>query len=317
MLNLIFALALLFTSVGMVCLPAESEARTRKSSTASELKNPTPKPTPWRRTKQNDKKYQFYQRYFRKGKEVKKKDDLATTEKEREIMLKKILPIHTPTPEEDRHAKEIRKLIHDLGTEHHRRQTAIERLVMLGEPAVPALRKTLGHTYKFKRVGALQALGYIHSKAAIPDIQNLLGDKELVVRLEAIKVLGRMKHKASVPKLIKRLEDPDKRICREVVTALGRIKTPAAIQGLIRALGHAGPEIRLLACDELSFFAGEKVVIALLSTTRNEDQDVRIAAIRALGEIGDPLARPRLKELTKNENHMIRQEALQALNNIQ
>jgi HEAT repeat protein len=333
----LFLLVFLLTVFVWLWSPWQAEAKTQKGRTASELENPanwedgkapgpkkssnfklpTPEPTPWRRTQQDEKKDKFYERYFRKGKQIKKEDDLATSDEEKAMLLKKLMPIHTPTPEGNKRAKEIRKLIHDLGTEHHRRQAAIERLVMIGEPAVPALRKTLKHTFKFKRVGALQALGYIRSQKAILDIQRLLGDQESVVRLEAIKVLGKMKHKASIPKIMDRLHDKDKRVQREVLVALGRIQSEGSKQGLLKALNHVDPEIRLLTCDELSFFDGEKVVVALLSTTRDEVRDVRVAAIRALGEIGDPMARPQLRVLAKSEDHLLRQEALQALNNIQ
>jgi len=321
--------------------PLSLEARTQKGRTAAELENPydwekgpedvsaaekrqyqaqvTPQveSTSWKRTPQDVQKDQFYQRYFRKGKEVKKEEDLPTSPEERQILLKKLIPQHTPTPADTPQEQEIKKLIHDLGTEPHRRQAAVERLAMIGVPAVPALRLALRHSYKFKRIGALQALGYIQSQAALPDIQKLLRDPESAVRAEAVKVLGRMKHRSSAALITQCLQDSDKRVRREAVMALGRIKGKCAQNGLIKALHNKYAEIREIACDELSFFTGTEVIAALLTTIHDTDRDTRLAAIRALGEIGDPAVRPQLQKLTRSEDRMIRQEALQALSNLQ
>ncbi|MBN1595349.1 HEAT repeat domain-containing protein, partial [candidate division FCPU426 bacterium] len=183
--------------------------------------NPTPASTPWQRTEQDDRKEDFYQRYFRKGKEVKKEEDLPVNDAEREMLLKKILPQNTPTPEGDAQAVEIKQLIHELGEEHHRRQAAVERLAMIGMPAVPSLRLALQDKYKFKRIGALQVLGYVQAEEALEDIRHLLDDSESIVRGECVKVLGRMKHRGSAVLIVGRLQDSDLRVRREAVVALG------------------------------------------------------------------------------------------------
>lgn len=257
----------------------------------------------------------FYRRYFRKGREA-SGEDLPTNPEEKEALLKKILPKHTPTPPGDPQVREIRELIHELGTDHHRRMSAIERLAMIGEPAVPALRRTLRDSYKFKRIGALDALGYIHALEAVPDIWRCLDDPEPAVRVAALKTLGRMRHGPSLDRIAAKLKDPELRVRREAVLALPRMKGTTGRGVLLRALDNSRPEIRRIVCEELARFEGERVVSALLAASRDQDRDTRLSAVRALGEIGDPRARGRLQALSRGDDAMLRREALQALKNL-
>ncbi len=318
-----------------VLYPSCADARSDRGRTAAELENPynwesssgsessSSSPTPISTQTPREKEEQFYQRYFRKGKEDKK--DKSRLEPKggtlpashSPLTMDDIYVIPTPAPDVYQVSREIEKLIFELGTEHHRRAAAIERLAMIGSPAaIPALRQALRHEYKFTRLGALSALGYIQDEKTIPDIQRMLKDREPEVRIEAIKTLGKMKHQPSAKTISGLISDPDPRVRREAIPALGRIGGQAARQALIQALNNKYPLVRRAAAQELGSFEGEAVIPALLKATRDQDVDTIIFAIHSLGEIGDPGARRRLEELANSRNRHIRKEAARVLHEL-
>jgi len=231
--------------------------------------------------------------------------------------LNRLFPVGTPTPERDPMGREIAEHIRALSGESHQRQKAIERLATLGKPAVPALRKALRDAYKFTRIGALSALGYIRDKTTAPDIERLLGDPSSEVRTEAVKSLGLMKYKFSLPKLTILLGDSEPRVRRELAIALGRIRGDQSRQALIRCLQDPVPDVRCQAAQELPVFESADTVEALLAATYDTDIKTCGFAIRALGEIGDASAGPRLRVLARSRDRFIRDEALNALQNLQ
>jgi len=227
--------------------------------------------------------------------------------------IDQMFPVGPPTPEKDPLGREIREKIHDLGAEPHRRQKAVERLAVIGVPAVPALRAALRDSYPFTRIGALNALGYIRAPESVPDIENLLQDPEPDVRAEAAATLGRMRVSASTRAVADLLHDPDMRVKRTAIIALGRFRTPIAREMLIGALKSQDVEIRRQAAQELSAFQNRSVVDALLQATYDLDPKTCGYAVRSLGEIGDPAAVDRLKALSQKSNRFIREEARDAL----
>ncbi|MCK5219363.1 HEAT repeat domain-containing protein [bacterium] len=327
---------------GLLC-PSCTEARSDRGRTAAELENPynwesytgseaspgqndaaknkpVDSPSPISTQTPQEKEDQFYQRYFRKGKADKKPktglEPKGTTlpASHSPLTTDDIYVIPTPAPEVYQVSREIDKLIFELGTEHHRRVAAVERLTIIGSPAaIPALRQALRHKYKFTRLGALSALGHIQDKEVIPDIQQMLKDCEPEVRIEAVKTLGKMRHQPSANTISRLISDTDPRVRREAILALGRIGGKTASQSLVQALNNKYPLVRREAVQELGFFEETAVVHALLKATRDQDLDTVIFAIHSLGEIGDPAARLRLEKLAHNRNRHIRKKAAKAL----
>lgn len=230
--------------------------------------------------------------------------------------LNRLFPVGSPTADPDPQGREIRRLIHLLGGERHESQAAVERLTVIGLPAVPALRDALRDRYKFTRVRALNALGYIRDRDSAPCVEALLNDPAYEVRAEAVKTLGLMKHKPSLAVLTEKSEDPEPRVRRELATALARLRNDEARRALIRLLADRSAEVRRQAAQEMSAFSDSTAVEALLSATHDSDPKTCGFAARALGEIGDAAARARLRELSQSQDRFIRREALQALQNI-
>lgn len=313
----------------LTALAGSAAARTTSGRTAEELEHPyswedrehpgTVASTPTARavspSPDASRQESFYERYFRKGKRLDGPDLPTLASTPQPVATIQLKP--APTAPVDRQTEEIAALMHDLGAEPHRRQAAVERLSIIGSPAVPALRRALTDRYKFTRVGALEALGYIHSPETLPAIVRCLEDPQDIVRAEAIKTLARLKHRPAAAAIAARLEDVQPRVRREAVLALGRIKGKPAEQALLAAARGNLPEIRVLACEELSSFSSPETLQTLLSASADPNLDTRLAAIRALGEIGDPSVRPRLQALSQDGNRMVRQAALQALGNLE
>lgn len=328
--------------VSVVLCPQISESRTQKGRTAQELKNPydwkkdysgskpvttsgkditptvVPQPTKVIKKKSSKKDELFYNRYFRKGEKGKDPEQLQRQKHLNELKRlkqhRRSMPKRSPTPVLTEKQKEIKELIHMLGTEKHRRATAVERLSMIGDEAVPALRRALRHRYKHVRVGALHALRNIFAEKAIPDMQRLLHDKEPEVRGEAARTLGRMRHRGSAERIGRLLNDSSIRVRRDAVNALGRLKrAPAAEHLLLLALEKNKMEIKVEAAQVLAAFESPQVVEALLRATYEKDRNLIAYATRSLGEIADPQSEERIKVLSNHKDEFIREEARQAL----
>jgi hypothetical protein len=231
--------------------------------------------------------------------------------------LDRMFPTGPAPVEPDAQAKEIELRIHELGAESHENQKAVERLVVIGKPALPALRAALKADYKFTRVGALQVLGILRDADSAPAILACLQDPAPEVRGEAVRTLGLMRYAPAAERLSALLAgDPSVRVRREVTTALARIRTEAARRGLLAALRDPSAEVRRQAAQELPVFTDAGVVRALLDATRDRDLKTCGFAVRALGEIGDASARPRLQDLTRSQDRFVREEAVAALRSL-
>lgn len=231
--------------------------------------------------------------------------------------LNKLFPTG-PTPEDpDVLDKEISLRVHQLGTESHESQKAVERLAAIGKPALPALRDALRSDYKHTRVGALRVLGLLRDPGSTSAILDRLQDRAPEVRSEAVKTLGAMRSgPATATRIAALLSDPSVRVRREVPAALARIRSGSARAGLISALHDRSPEVRRQAAQELTAFNDAVTVQALLAATRDPDPKTVGFAVRSLGEIGDPAVRSRLQELTRSQDRFVREEAATALRSL-
>ncbi len=109
---------------------------------------------------------------------------------------------------------DIQKWIAALGTGPvAQRDSAIARLTLVGERAVPALLETLRSGPKTARVPALRVLERLTSARALPEV-------------------------------LRQLEDPDPRVVAAAATAAAACETAAALPALVQALRRPGLEAR-------------------------------------------------------------------------
>lgn len=122
-------------------------------------------------------------------------------------------------------------------------------LSAVGSPAVPALVQTLTNKSAWARVGAVQALNFMHgAEEAIPDLLKSLDDPEPAVRGGAAIALGDMRKKSQmvVPKLIESLSDTNSSVRADASRALALFgaEAHAAVPKLIELQEDPNVEVR-------------------------------------------------------------------------
>jgi len=81
-------------------------------------------------------------------------------------------------------------------------QAAIITLVSFGEPAIPALIKTLSHKNYVFRANAAIALGELRAMKAVPELITAIQDSHPRVRMEAAEALGKIRDPKTIPILV-------------------------------------------------------------------------------------------------------------------
>ena len=121
---------------------------------------------------------------------------------------------------------------------------AVDALVIIGEPAVPTLARSMGADDPFARLSAARALALIGpaSTAALPELLVLLHDPHPLVRDEAAAAIGALGTRAepAVPHLADLLYDPQPDVRDRARGALKKIGSEAAKTALEDA--SSGPK---------------------------------------------------------------------------
>ena len=129
----------------------------------------------------------------------------------------------TPLLGGDRGARQLVKTLDDAS----KRPDAIQRLIAIGEPAMPYLVEALSHRNRHIRDAAAFTLGRIGSRDATAYLVNvLLADEAAGVRKVAGYALGSLEDVRAVPALIRALRDIDEQVVAAATYALGRIDLP-------------------------------------------------------------------------------------------
>ena len=139
----------------------------------------------------------------------------------------------------------IQLLGDDVITSYH----AALALSAIGSPAIPALVQTLTNESAWARMGAVQALNFMHgAEEAIPDLLKRLDDPEPAVRGGAAIALGDMRRQSQtvVPKLIVSLSDTNGSVRATAARALGSfgVEAHAAVPKLIGLQEDPNAEVR-------------------------------------------------------------------------
>jgi HEAT repeat protein len=147
---------------------------------------------------------------------------------------------------------ELIKMLNDEQTEY----PAVLALSAIGPSAVPLLMQTLTNRSAFTRMGALQALSFMHgAEEAIPGLLRCLDDPEPAVRGEAAFALGDMRKQPDrvVPKLMERLADTNSSVRADAAVALGLFGAQArmAVPKLMELQNDSSIEVRQQAIAAL------------------------------------------------------------------
>lgn len=147
------------------------------------------------------------------------------------------------------------------------RLETLNRLELIGSPAVESLLPLLESDHPLVRQAAARVLGGIKDGQAAGPLVALLGDADRQVRWQVVNALEKIGWPA-VPPLLLSLESEDDLVRRETARALGRLADPRAIEPLIAALDDESETVRVAAAFALYQMRG----------------DLRVT--RALGQLG-------------------------------
>jgi len=125
-----------------------------------------------------------------------------------------------------------------------KRDPAIEELVRIGPPAVPALLEVLNRKSWLVREGAVVVLGRLKEPRAIPAMMaNLKLESGNSLRCASIKALQQM-GPAATPDLIEALTGSDAAIPYGAAVALEDTQDERVVPGLLAAPRHLDPQVR-------------------------------------------------------------------------
>ncbi|WP_377477339.1 MAG: HEAT repeat domain-containing protein [Microcoleus anatoxicus] len=226
--------------------------------------------------------------------------------------------------------KEIASLIEKLKSNDEREiDAAIEKLVKIGEPAIPALIEALRDKNLVVRQSAAQVLQRFGT-SAIPALVKASKDSDVRVRRRAAALLNNMTYGSSLvsseaknvmPQLISLLKDSDPDVRSSVAPFLGRIsqETKTVIPQLIPLLKDSDAGVRSSVAEALTIGEEtETVMPQLIPLLKDSDAGVRSRAASALGKIGAAAksAVPQLVSLLKDSDAGVRSSAASALGKI-
>ncbi|MEG4839795.1 HEAT repeat domain-containing protein [Microcoleus sp. B9-D4] len=205
-------------------------------------------------------------------------------------------------------------------------RSAAEVLAKIGPPAIPALAKGLKNSDPFVRIISASALERIRAEAktAVPLLVPALKDSEARVRSSAASALGSLgaEAKTAVPQLIPLLKDSDANVRFTATSALGKIGTEAkmAVPQLIPLLKDFKAYVRGSAASALESIGAEAktVVPQLIPLLKDSDASVRFSAASALKKIGAEAKTvvPQLVPLLKDSDAKMRSSAAFVLGSI-
>ena len=182
--------------------------------------------------------------------------------------------------------KEIRRLVVALDDANIRQGASIA-LANLGQPAVPALRKSLVSESKDLRLWSAYTLGQI-GPLAVSTVEALnvaLADADPALRAAAAEALGKIAAPGAVDCLINALDDENDQVRQQATVALGQIGPAAstATKQLIVALSDS--QLRTIARDAL-IQIGPDAVYPLVESL--DDDNIRFDVLVVLRTV-DPV----------------------------
>jgi HEAT repeat protein len=158
---------------------------------------------------------------------------------------------------------------------------AIERIV-------PFLREPFFQMY------AVMALANI-GDPAVPALIRSLDDKSPMMRAGATRTLRDISDGRAIEPLIKLLKENNKNVKIEAMYALGRAKDPRAIEPILKVLANDAA-VNEAAGDSLVLI-GEPAVWPLINALKSGSMPVKADIYRTLVKIGKPAVEPLVKSL--------------------
>jgi HEAT repeat protein len=183
----------------------------------------------------------------------------------------------------------------------------VEKLLALGDDAVPQLIETLKHPQAGFRKYSAWALKDFGHAACIPNLSAALQDRDDYVREASIDALAAFKSQAPVELIVQCLKDESSDVRRAAACALPEIGTPEAFHALVSALTDPNQEVRYRAASGLREAHDPAVIPALTERIQHEEaMSVRCLIAEALCRTADRAAVPGLLQAIQDESVDVR-----------
>jgi hypothetical protein len=201
--------------------------------------------------------------------------------------------------------RDPKKLVRLLGyPDQEIQRNASDKLAAIGKPAVPILNSVLKHRNPAVRLGAVEALGAMHSGESVISLVDLMrSDQKNEVRWAATYALASIGDERAISPLVDVLRDPDKYVRSGAAAALD-------------IFGWLPPDIRT---ETLYYIAkqewlripplGEEASAPLLEALKDQDARVRASAVDTLGELHTPSARAACGIALRDPDVLVRKRA--------
>ena len=175
---------------------------------------------------------------------------------------------------------------------------AVMALASIGDPAVPALIRSLDDKSPMMRAGAARTLRDITDGRAIEPLIKLLREKNKNVKIEAMYALGRAKDSRAIGPILKVLAD-DASVNEAASDALILIGEPA-VWPLINALKTGSMPVKADIYRTLVKI-GKPAIEPLVKSLGDSNPAVRSGAAIVLGRLGEACAVEPLLEMLRQE----------------
>lgn len=176
------------------------------------------------------------------------------------------------------------------------RNTAVEILVRLGEPALPFLLEELSCGDHDVRKFVLDVLGDIGNESCILPMIGALEDSDGNVRAAAAENLGKLRATQAVDSLVGALAVPDLLLRFTILEALGAIGAEVPVARLLVLRDEQ--LLRKALFDCLGRVGGEEAITVLVEGLEDKMRNVREAAALGLFRIGARCEESLLRQLS-------------------
>jgi HEAT repeat protein len=170
----------------------------------------------------------------------------------------------------------------------------VERLVQLGDGAVPRLCESLRIGGLLEKCSAASALGRIGDRGATSALLLALSSSETAIREHAAVALGELGDPAAVPQLCGAARSGNVYLAPKAVEALGKIGDVRALETLVHLLRGADTPLRIAAAQALGRMRHPGAVTPLCDALLGDSLGLFVQACRALREIGSAQCAPAL-----------------------
>jgi HEAT repeat protein len=187
----------------------------------------------------------------------------------------------------------------------HQRIHLIERLIAMGDTALPVLAELVHDGEPLIQEAALQGLARIRSRTAIVQMATLLESDNPNLRMVTAQMLGRTKNMLAAAYLEKALDDVDEVVVVTALASLEELKAGDASEAIIRKMTDGRWRVRAAAAETAGKLKLNITESHLRELLDDADPFVVKSALVALAELKTPLTAENVERIAARHADLI------------